>query len=249
MTTIPVILVTAGSAGLGSAVSRLFSKHGYRVIVNYSANKVRADELVSELNAATASSGGHLAIQADMSSRPDIERLVQETYQATSRIDVIFSNAGWSQFRDTTRLDNNCFDEDWDFAYTTDVKSHLWLLHAARDHLAENEGCFVTTSSIAGISGMGSSLAYCVSKAAQIHMVKGLATMVGPSISVNSISPGLLLTDWSKRFSDEQKEEHKSQTRLKRFARLEDIAEQVLCLARNQSITGVYVTIDAGCVR
>ncbi|KAL2817951.1 hypothetical protein BDW59DRAFT_165657 [Aspergillus cavernicola] len=251
----PVVLVTAGSAGLGAAVSRLFARHGFKVVVNYCSNSARAEELVTELNAAKDGhgengnqhiGGGHIAIQADLASRSDVERLVQQTHQAMTRIDAIFSNGGWTQFRDTTRLEDNTVDDDWDQTYTMNVKSHLWLMDAAAPYLAEAEGCFVTTSSLAGIRGMGSSLAYSVSKAAQIHLVKGLATMLAPKIRVNAISPGLLETDWSKRFSEEQKEQHKSRTKLQRFVRVEDVAEQVLSLVKNKSITGINVTIDAG---
>ena len=148
----PVILVTAGSAGLGAAVSRLFASAGFRVVINYSSNRDRAEHLVSELNA------NHVAVRADLSSRAQVTRLVEEAVAATGRLDVVFSNVGWSQFRDTSRLDDNLVDHDWDHAYTMNVKTHLWLLHAAEEHLARSEGCFVTTSSVAGVSGMGSSL-------------------------------------------------------------------------------------------
>ncbi|KAJ4252437.1 hypothetical protein NW762_011038 [Fusarium torreyae] len=249
MTSNSVILVTAGSAGLGAAASRLFARRGFKVVVNYSNNSARADDLVAELNTADSHNDDvakHMAIQADLSSRYEVERLAKEVHQKMGRIDVVFSNVGWTRFRDTTQLDDNAFDEDWDLAYTFNVKSHLWLLNATKQYLADTEGCFITTASVAGLSGMGSSLAYSVSKAAQIHLVRGLATMVGPNIRVNSISPGLLETAWSARFTEEQKEKHKAQTKLKRFARLEDVAEQVFSLANNKSVTGVNIPIDSG---
>ncbi|KAM3543634.1 hypothetical protein ARSEF1564_003487 [Beauveria bassiana] len=205
----PVILVTAGSAGLGRAVALHFARNGYRVAFNYNSNESRAATLLSELK--VASNRDHFHIQADLSSRTEVGRLVRETHGRTGRLDVVFSNVGWSQFRDTCRLDDNVFEADWDRAYTMN--------------------------------------AYGVSKAAQIHMMKGVATMVGPGIRVNTISPEMLETDWSKRFTDQEKEQHKNQTRLKRFVRLEDVAEQVLSLAKNRSITGVNIVIDAGFVR
>ncbi len=161
MAAAPVILVTAGSAGLGAAASRLFAKHGYRVVVNYNSNSARADQLVSELSGvgnANNDAKDHIALKADLASHEDVKRLVSETHGAMGRIDVIFSNGGWSHFRDVTRLDDNVFDEDWDRAYAMNVKSHLWLLHAAETHLSETEGSFITTASIAGVKGTGSSL-------------------------------------------------------------------------------------------
>ncbi|KAK3192785.1 hypothetical protein K4F52_001142 [Lecanicillium sp. MT-2017a] len=245
----PVVLVTAGSAGLGAAASRLFAKNGYRVVVNYHSDSARADQLIAELNDTGNSNNDekpHIIIKADLASHEDVNRLVSETHDAMGRIDVIFSNGGWSRFRDVTRLDDNVFDEDWDRAYAMNVKSHLWLLHAAEKHLSETEGAFITTASIAGVKGTGSSLAYGVTKAAQLHMIKALASMVGPKIRVNTVSPGLLETEWAKRFTDEQKTNHKQGTKLKRFVEVDDVAEQVLGLAKNNSMTGVNIIMDAG---
>jgi NAD(P)-dependent dehydrogenase (short-subunit alcohol dehydrogenase family) len=156
MATNQVVLVTAGSAGLGRAAATLFANQGYRVVINYSANKARADELLDELK--TVGTKDHLVIQADLSLRPEVQRLVAETIQATGRIDVIFSNVGWTHVRDVSRLDDNDFDEDWDKAYILNVKTHMWLLRAAQPYLEETEGAFITTASIAGVSGTGSAL-------------------------------------------------------------------------------------------
>lgn len=149
----PVILVTAGSAGLGAATARLFAQHGYRVVVNYITNAQRAEALCAKLGG-----GGHIAIQADLGSWNDVERLVREAHAQMGRLDVVFSNGGWTRFTVPTSLDDNAVEADWDRAFAMNVKSHLWLLQAARPHLEETEGAFVTTSSIAGVQGIGSSL-------------------------------------------------------------------------------------------
>lgn len=161
MSSAPVILITAGSAGLGAAAARLFARNGYGVVINYNSDSARAEKIISELkDIKIAESNGkpHFAIKADLASHEDVKRLVSETHQAMGRIDVIFSNGGWSHFRDITRLDDNVFDEDWDRAYAMNVKSHLWLLHAAEGHLSKVEGAFITTASVAGMKGTGSSL-------------------------------------------------------------------------------------------
>ncbi|EFX01517.1 short chain dehydrogenase reductase [Grosmannia clavigera kw1407] len=240
-----VVLVTAGSAGLGAAAARLFARNGYHVIVNYANNKARADALLAELNG-TDGQKTHVAIQADLTSRTAVERLAREAQAAFGRLDVVFSNGGWTEFRDTTRLSDNVFDEDWDRAFVMNVKSHIWLLHAAEAALAEHEGAFITTASMAGVSGMGSSLAYAACKAAQIHMIKGLACMVGPNIRVNTVSPSMLETEWAERFSPAQKKGLLEKSKLNRFVTVNDVADQVLGLARNRSMTGVNVILDAG---
>ncbi|KAI0890015.1 NAD(P)-binding protein [Annulohypoxylon maeteangense] len=246
-----VALITAGSAGLGAAASRLFAKNGFRVIVNYANNEERANKLLAELPALSTlpqdSTGENFAvIKADLGSRDDINRLVKETVERFGRLDVIFSNGGWTRFRGWASIDDNAHEEDWDRTFNLNVKSHMWLMQAAKKHLDETEGAFITTASIAGVIPSGSSLAYSVTKAAQIHLVKALAVMAAPKIRVNSVSPGLLLTDWAENFSDEVKKNHIEKTKLKRTATVEDVAEQVLLFAKSRSITGVNVVVDAG---
>ena len=170
MTLTPVILITAGSAGLGATVARTFAQQGYHVVINYNSNSDRAEALIAELSSQTAdanagdqSAAKYIAIRADLDVQADIYRLVKETHDAMGRIDVLFSNGGWSRFRDTTSLDDNIFGEDWDRAFNMNVKSHLWLLHAAKPYLEEAEGSFITTSSIAGVRGTGSSLVRLIS--------------------------------------------------------------------------------------
>ncbi|KAI1459035.1 NAD(P)-binding protein [Annulohypoxylon moriforme] len=246
-----VALITAGSAGLGAAASRLFAKNGFRVVVNYANNDERANKLLAELPALSTiprdSPGENFAaIKADLGSRDDINRLVKETVDRFGRLDVVFSNGGWTRFRGMTSIDDNAYEEEWDRTFNLNVKSHMWLMHAAKKHLEETEGAFITTASIAGVIPSGSSLAYSVTKAAQIHLVKALAVMAAPKIRVNSVSPGLLLTDWAENFSDELKQNHIQKTKLKRTASVEDVAEQVLLFAKSRSITGVNVVVDAG---
>ncbi len=159
MTEKPVILVTAGSAGLGAAVARLFAKNGYRVVVNYAHNSKRATELINELSATTGQADkSYMAIQADLAVRSEVEHLVEETISAMGRIDVLMSNGGWTRFTDMTSLDDNVCENDWDRAFAVNVKSHLWLLHAARRALDESSGSFISTASTAGVSNSGSSL-------------------------------------------------------------------------------------------
>jgi NAD(P)-dependent dehydrogenase (short-subunit alcohol dehydrogenase family) len=157
-----VILVTADSVGLGASLARLFAKHGYRVVVNYAHNSDHAEKLLKELSdISTQFEVGpefHKAIQADLASQDDVKRLVADTISSMGRIDVILSNGVWSKFADMTSLDDDVSDEVWDRAYAMNVKSHLWLLHAARPALDESAGAFITTASIAGLNNSGSCL-------------------------------------------------------------------------------------------
>ena len=97
-----VALITAGSAGLGAAAAKLFAQNGYRVVVNYANNEQRAKQLLQELLALpglSRDSGSDpvVAIKADLGSRDDIVRLVKETVDKFGRLDVVFSNGGWTR--------------------------------------------------------------------------------------------------------------------------------------------------------
>ena len=158
-----VALITGGSAGLGAAAARLFARDGMRVVVNYNNNAERAQSLVNELytvsNLARDDQRPNFhAIKADVAKRADIQRLVEESVSAMGRLDVVFSNHGWTRFRDITNLDDNLNEEDWDICFNMNVKSHLWLMHAAKKHLDQTEGAFITTASLAGVKSSGSSL-------------------------------------------------------------------------------------------
>lgn len=74
------------------------------------------------------------------------------------RLDVVVSNHGWTRMSNFMNLDDNVVEEDWDKCFNFNVKSHLFLMHAAKRHLEETEGAFITTASVAGVKPSGSSL-------------------------------------------------------------------------------------------
>ena len=74
------------------------------------------------------------------------------------RLDAVFSNGGYTKPRDINTLEDNLWEEDWDACFNVNVKSHLWLMAAAKEHLDKTKGAFVTTSSLAGVTASGSSM-------------------------------------------------------------------------------------------
>ena len=166
-----VALVTAGSAGLGAAAARALASEGMAVVINYSANKQRADALVESLDKEFSGKfyyegrflmSGFTTIQADLGVRADIKRLVEETIGTMGRLDVVVSNGGWTRFSNFADLEDGVEEADWDRCFNMNVKSHIWLIHAAKKHLEETEGAFITTASLAGVIPSGSSLVQCL---------------------------------------------------------------------------------------
>ncbi|KAG9655232.1 NAD(P)-binding protein, partial [Aureobasidium melanogenum] len=245
-----VALITAGTAGLGAAIARVLAPD-FRLVINYANNSSRAEDVLKELNGipstvSSQESPRFHAIKADIGSRDAINSLVQETITTMGRLDVVVSNAGYTRLTNFMNFDEQHFDEDWDKCFLYNVKAHMWLAYATREHLEKTEGAFITTSSIAGVKPSGSSLPYAVTKAASIHLSKCLANICAPKIRFNSVSPGLMLTEWGMKFSEQKREAHKNNTKLKRLPEVDDVAEQVRVLALSRSMTGQNVIIDCG---
>ncbi|KAK3207903.1 hypothetical protein GRF29_96g806175 [Pseudopithomyces chartarum] len=245
-----VALITASSAGLGAQVARVLAPD-FRVVVNYASNSSRAEQLVEELSTIPSIHSNpttprfHI-VQADVSSKSSVETLVKDTIKEMGRLDVVISNAGWTRMTNFLNIDEAVVDDDWDRCFIMNVKTHLWLAYAAKDALAESEGTFITTASVAGVKPSGSSLAYSVTKAAQIHLAKGLAVILAPKIRVNSVSPGMMLTEWGLKFPAAKREKAIENTKLKRLATVEDVADQIRTLALSRSVTGQNLCIDGG---
>ncbi|SMQ52020.1 unnamed protein product [Zymoseptoria tritici ST99CH_1A5] len=246
-----VALITAGTAGLGAQVARVLAPD-FRVAINYANNTERANTLIKELETipntsnSASTSPRFAAFQADVGSRPALQDLVHQTVSTFGRIDLVVSNAGWTRITNFANLEEGMIDEDWDRCFLYNVKAHLWLLHAAKAELERTEGAFIATASIAGVKPSGSSLPYAVTKAAAIHLSKSLAMICSPKIRVNSVSPGLLLTEWGMKFPEEKREAARERTALKRLATVEDCADQIRALALNRSMTGQNIIIDGG---
>ncbi|KAF2088656.1 NAD(P)-binding protein [Saccharata proteae CBS 121410] len=250
MAMLKVALITAGSAGLGAQIARVLAPD-FRVVINYAHNEERASQLVKELAGIPGGNGGGMserfhAIRADVGVKSEVQRLVAETVERMGRLDVVVSNAGWTRMTDFSSLDDGAVDEDWDRCFIYNVKTHLWLMHAAKPWLERTEGAFVSTASLAGVKPSGSSLPYAVTKAAQIHLAKSLAVICAPKIRVNSVSPGMLLTEWGLKFPASKREATIAKTQLQRLASVEDVALNVRTLVLSQSQTGQNVVLDCG---
>lgn len=254
--TTKVALVTASSAGLGAACVKALSPH-FRVVVNYHSRPEKAASLIEEASAispsypsssSSSSNPRFTSIQADLSQRSEIKRLVQETVDKMGRLDVVVSNQGWTRVTNFFDLDDQVVEEDWDRCFNMNVKSHLWLLYAAKPYLEASEGggSFITVASLAGVRPSGSSLPYAVTKAAQIHLMKGLATICGPKIRCNSVSPGLMMTEWGQKFPESKVKATTEKSAGKSLATPEDVAEQVRTLVMGRSMTGQNVVMDCG---
>ncbi len=241
-----VCLITGGGTGLGREISLQLAAEGMKLAIGYSRSQADADKTVSDIK---ASGGEALAFQADLSNVSECAHLVQGVESMYGRLDLLMHNAATTRFISFEDLDA-VTEEIWDDIFNLNTKAAFFLAKAAANILKrDGGGQIINTSSIAGITPGGSSLPYAVSKAALIHLTRALATSLAPDIRVNAVAPGLLITRWVSGFEEAQLDAFKENALLKKAADLSDTAAAFVMLAKNSSITGQTIVVDAGQLR
>jgi NAD(P)-dependent dehydrogenase (short-subunit alcohol dehydrogenase family) len=169
--------------------------------------------------------------------------------EALGGLDIIVANAGWTRFSNFNDLHDLSHDE-WNKCWATNVMSHLQLMQEAAPIFNANPdgGVYLISSSVAGISTGGSSMAYSVTKAAGLHLMRCLAVTQGPKIRVNAVLPGLLLTEWGLKYPQEAQQAIKERAALKHETKLDDCADAYIAAAKNSSQTGQKIVVDAGLI-
>ncbi|KAI4107732.1 MAG: hypothetical protein L6R37_001417 [Teloschistes peruensis] len=189
------VLVTGASRGLGVLIAERFAAEGSNVAINYNASEDRAKQVAEKIKKTTDVKV--IIVKGDQGVLADCENTVQKTIDGLGGIDIIVSNAGWTKFTQFGDLDA-LSEEEWDKCWAVNCKGNLHLLRKALPTFNANPdgGIYLMTSSIAGINPSGSTMAYSVTKAAGLQLMKCLASTQGPKVRVNAVLPGLLLTEW-----------------------------------------------------
>lgn len=239
------VLITGASRGLGALIAEKFAAESCNLAINYNASQDRAEQVAKEIERVYKIKP--VLIQGDVGKLADCERIVQEAIDELGGLDVIISNAGWTKFTNFGDLDA-LNEADWDKCWAVNCKANLHIFRKALPTLNANAdgGVFLLTSSVAGIAATGSSIAYSVTKAAGLQLVKCLASTQGPKVRVNAILPGVLLTEWGANFTPESLQKLKDKAYLKKETSLEDCADAFVATARNSSMTGQNIQIDSG---
>ena len=244
-----VAIVTGSASGIGAAVAVSLAEAGARIIVNYTKSEAEA----AETAAAAERAGGEVrVVRGDVSVDADCRALSQTALDTWGRFDILVNNAGTTTFASHADLDA-LSAEDFAHIYAVNVTGAYQMVRACRESLKESRGAIVNVSSIAGIAGVGSSIAYAASKGALNTMTLSLARALAPEIRVNAVCPGYVATPWfEKRFGEERfaqiTAEQALATPLKRAGTPTDIASAVLFLASPGAhhITGVTLVVDGG---
>ena len=245
----PVAIVTGGSRGVGAATAKMLSKNGWNVIITCSSSIEEAEKVAKECSNETAQV---IAVQADVSNDLDCKATINKAIEKWNRIDALINNAGTTKFV-WDHSDLNSLDaEDFQHIYAVNVVGPFQMVKASKEHLLKSANpCVVNVSSIGGIKGIGSSLAYASSKGALNSMTLSMARNLGP-IRVNAVCPGFIEGEWLKKgMGPEMYEAVKlrvqTTTPLKKTCTPESVAEVIVNLIETSELmTGQLVTVDGG---
>ena len=237
-----VALVTGSATGIGRAVALRFAKEGLAVAVNYSRSEKEARETLAEVEKLGVPG---LLCKANVAEEDAVTKMVEQCVSKLGGVDVLVNNAGTTRFIDHTNLDA-VTAEVWDEILGVNLKGTFFCSRACLPHLQKSGGSIVNITSVAGLQGHGSSIPYAASKAAVNCMTKSLARAFGPTVRVNAVAPGPVLTRWLADHMDHVARSL-SITPMGRAAIPEDIADAVYFLALGtQLMTGQIIVVDGG---
>ncbi len=246
-----VAIVTGSATGIGAAVAQAFARRGANVVVNYTKSKAEAEVTASAVRAAGAQAR---LVQGDVALDADCVKLAGAAMEAWGRIDFLVNNAGTTKFV-TDHADLGALSaEDFAQLYAVNVIGPFQMIRACLEPLrAHKQGSVVNVSSIAGVAGIGSSVAYAASKGALNTMTYSLARALAPQVRVNAVCPGFVDSNWfAKEFGKEAAERiadsQGKKNPLQRLADGAEIAKSVMFLAGPESanITGETLLTDGG---
>ena len=244
-----VAVVTGSSSGIGAAAVKLFAKNGYNVVVNYSRNPEPAQAVASECQALGAEV---LLLKANVAEDADCRALAQAVENKWGRCDALVNNAGTTKFVAAANLEG-LDAQDFHDIYAVNVVGAYQMIRALSPLMKRHPGSgIVNVSSVASVSGIGSSVAYMASKGALNAMTFGLARALAPEVRINAVGPGMVETPWLQNGLGPERYEAVRQMYIKSTPmgatiQPEDVADACFWLCDGaRKTTGEFILIDSG---
>ncbi len=241
-----VAVVTGSSRGIGKAIVEQMAEQGAKVVVS-SRKAGPCDEVAAAINAKHP--GAAIAVPANISSKEDLQRLVDETHEAFGKIDILVCNAASNPYYGPL---GGIADDQFRKILDNNIISNHWLIQMVVPEMIERrDGAITIVSSIGGLRGTPIIGAYAISKAADMQLARNLAHEFGPhNVRVNCVAPGLVKTDFAKALWDTPEGEKRASagTPLRRLGEPDDLAGAVIYLSSRAGAwtTGQTIVVDGG---
>jgi 3-oxoacyl-[acyl-carrier protein] reductase len=242
-----VALVTGASQGLGAMTLRTLHQAGASVVINYypdANNQGQADaqQITEQLNQQRDNSA--IAIAADVTNFEQVQAMIQQTVNHFGGLDIVVNNAGILRDRTLAKL----AIDDWNAVIATNLTGVFHVCKAAAAVLRER-GRVVNLGSIAGTMGFFGQSNYAAAKSGVAGMGRVLSReLARRNITVNTVAPGVVLTDMGKSIPEQVRDEMLKQIPLARFGQPADIANAILFLCSDLAsyITGQTLHVSGG---
>jgi NAD(P)-dependent dehydrogenase (short-subunit alcohol dehydrogenase family) len=242
-----VAVITGSSRGIGRAIAERMAEHGAKVVI--SSRKAAPCQEVADAINAKHGAGRAIVVPANISSKEELQRLVDETRKQLGRIDVLVCNAASNPYYGPMA---GIADDAFNKILTNNIVANNWLISMVVPEMIERkDGSIIIVSSIGGLRGSEVIGAYCISKAADMQLARNLAHEYGRhNIRVNCIAPGLIKTDFAKALWEDPKarEARENETPLRRIGDPDEIAGAAVYLGSKAGsyMTGQSLVIDGG---
>lgn len=244
MTNKKCTLVTGGAKGIGREICRFLAEDGYNIAINYNSSYNEAVELKESLSEITNAE----IFKADVSDSSQVNDMFTAIESIFGGVDLLVNNAGIAE----QRLFTDITDEHWQRMIGINLTGAFNCCRRALPRMInEKNGNIINIASMWGEVGASMEVHYSAAKAGLIGLTKALAKEVGLSgVRVNAVSPGVVLTDMMKSFSEDDKSALKEETPLNSLGTPADVAEAVRFLASDKSkfITGQVISVNGGFV-
>ena len=238
-----VALVTGGSMGIGTAISLDLAKNGADVALTYRKHGDEAKAIAEQIRGMGRKGKEY---QVDVSNFEDAQKLVEDVVKGFGHLDILVNNAGMNWDGVVWKMT----EEQWDRVIGVDLKGTFNFIRAVSPIFREQKsGKIINITSINGLRGKFGQANYSAAKAGTIGLTKTVARELGKSsVNVNTVAPGMILTDMFKDLPEEFKQKAADETVFNRLGEPDDVANIVTFLAseRSRHITGEIIKVDGG---
>lgn len=232
------VLVTGGAQRVGRAISLAFANEGANVLIHYFASSAEAARTVDDIRMLGVKA---YLFQADLRDSQQIRQMCDQILQIEGGVEVIVNNASIFKLTPFPSQD----DQGWEEVLSVLIDAPYRLINQLSPAMLEKgEGAIINILDLSIWEAWHNFTAHSVGKSGLLALTRQLALELAPHVRVNAVAPGYILPP--EHYSAERIKKIAENIPLKRWGKVEELAEAVLFLAKADFITGATLTLDGG---